>query len=349
MEQQKIKGNANHQTNAKVVNNYHGPIPLPQEPCITESQAFQLRKLVDEIVESTHPFAHQDAKISLWNKLHDYCDTAVPLATDRRSRYRLIPHTKFYRALSFLQEKRIRGLLDTCSKVENLNKSNQAMAAVHKNDHHKIISKLETKITTLTVENRSLHDELNDIAIHLSNSQHGDSIGALNEKIEGLIEELVNLHFETQDLKSLSMGYDKMVKQLRELTTECSPLPDSIGSSEISQVSVWNSVSGTNDCASIASDDESGNDAYANIEITTSSPGGIKFFVEKLNPNEITITCTGEAERKTLAILLAQIARELKKTKKELGGHYRFDAYPEVDEQAIAEFEQRKINCENGD
>jgi len=99
-------GNSNQQANGNIVNIGKET----KDPTITEAQAFTLRELVIQINESYQDKTTSDHKINIWNKLHDYCQTPAPDKDDRRSRYRLIQQSQYYRAISFLQKMLIKNL-----------------------------------------------------------------------------------------------------------------------------------------------------------------------------------------------------------------------------------------------
>jgi hypothetical protein len=101
--QQHIDGDHNQQlgNNSTVININADK----RDAVVTEAQAFKLRKLVIELNESYQEIKTFDHKMAIWNELHDYCQTPAPADGERRSRYRLIPQSQYYRAIAFLTTK----------------------------------------------------------------------------------------------------------------------------------------------------------------------------------------------------------------------------------------------------
>jgi hypothetical protein len=293
MNNQHIKGRSNQQANGDIHNHHYGS---GVEITITESQGIQLRDLVNEI-DLNHQtcMSGGDKKFELWNALHDYCYTPVPAQNDKRSRYKLIPHTQFYRALSFLQNRLITSIKMLQPKLCN---SSVVMANVFTDVHKDVVAKLNEKIAEYEEE------------LSLWNK-------AKCKEQELIVDLELKVKYQEQENYALKAAHKGLLPELKPVSKSF------LGTT--SKIKVWNSVSGSNLNTSVFHDDESGNSSRTDIQLVTSG-NGIEFEVDNdLNDKHLSITAWGSAERTMLKQALRQTLIELEKPSEELGNCYSVD------------------------
>ena len=171
-----------------------------------------------------------------------------------------------------------------------------------------------------------------------------------------LYNEMLKIHVasmqetQNQHINKLD-GYKKRIDELEHkvekqaLATESGPslydpLPHTFNNDCMTDIKVWNAVSGSTDYATVMHDGDVGNAAYTTINIEAGRGCDIKFSIDQSEPFKLDITAHGGGERDTLAILFEQISKELQKPVHALGGRYNLNAYPEVEDEDIAHWEE---------
>ncbi len=326
MTKQAIDGNENQQANGHIYNHYSN---TPAVACISNAQAHQLRWLVNTIESLLNSYGKPTSAAEIWADLHDYCHTPAPLPNERRSQYRLMPETNFYRAKSYLLEKlwiaRMTGK-----------------------------SKRKAKLYSSDVNSGSDDDYEADVNPDVVQKYFSkcDEVNALKLEIETL--KLKHAKELQEQEVALSNKVDQLKLQLDAVKTTDYPKQAPYTPFDISEINIWDGVSGGDYSATVTHDGDNDSQSVTDIKLIIGQLNGIDITHTRIKEGGhiLHFDMLGSAERRSLCQLLDVTANELKKSKKDLGGNYSYDDEGwdcgEYD-ALIRDYEQTVTNSENGD
>ncbi len=326
MTKQAIDGNDNQQASGHIYNHYSNS---PAQACITPYQARQLRWLVDTIEMILNSYSKPTSAAEIWADLHDYCHTPAPLPNESRSQYKLMPETSFYRAKSYLLEK---------LWIARMTGKSKRRAKLYSSD-----------VNPGSDDNYEADVNPDVVQKYFSKC---DEVDALKQEVEALKIK----HAKEKQAQELTFvnKINKLKSQYEVMETTNYPKQAPYTSCDISEINIWDCVSGGNYSATVTHDGDNDSQSVGKIELVIGQLNGIDITHTRFKDGGHTLhfDMLGSAERRSLCQLLDVVANELKKSKKDLGGYYYYgdEGWDSEEFNAlIREYEQSVTNSENGD
>lgn len=326
MAKQAIQGNENQQASGDIYNHYSN---TPAVACISSAQARQVRWLVDAIEAILNGDNKPISAAEIWADLHDYCHTPAPLPNERRSQYRLMPETSFYRAKSYLLEKlwiaRMTGKSKRKAKLYSSDVNPGSDDFYEADVNPDVVQKYFSKC---------------------------DEVDALKQEVEALKIKHAK-EIEAQELTFVNK-VNKLKPQYEVMKKTEYPKQAPYTASDSSEINIWDCVSASNYSATVTHDGDNDSQSVTKIELIIGQLNGIDITHTRFKDGGhiLNFDMLGGAERRSLCRLLDVVANELKKSNKNLGGYYYYGDEGWDDggyDQLTREYEQAITNSENGD
>jgi hypothetical protein len=326
MTKQAIEGNENQQANGDIYNHY---LNTSAVACISNAQARQLRWLVETIESLLNSYNKPISAAEIWANLHDYCHTPALLPNESRSQYRLMPATTFHRAKCYLLEK---------LWVARMTGKSKRKVKLYSND-----------VSSGSDDNYEDDADPHVVQRYFSKC---DEVDVLKQQIETLKLKHIN-ELQGQEVE-LMCKVDELKSQLKAVQTTNYPKQDPHTPCDISEIRIWDCVSGGDYSATVTHDGENDSQSVTNIKLVIGPLNGIEITHTRIKDGGhiLHFDMLGSAERRSLCQLLDVTANELKKSKKDLGGNYSCDDEGWDSEEynaLIHDYEQAITNSENGD